>query len=103
MLGAYCIEAREGAFDVAENEVRCTCLDLDIDAPVREHQLNILIVFDDDVSQTSVGRLEETRDSIDVLIEEAAMNSFDSGDLAAVYVERLDGWRVCHLFAASAM
>jgi hypothetical protein len=65
VLGAYCIEACESAFDVAENEVRCTGLDLYVDALVRERQLNILIVFDDDVSQTGDGRFEETGNGIE--------------------------------------
>src|SRR5258708_40370072 len=97
MLGPDRIESRESAVDVAENEVGASRLDLRIDALVREHEFHILVVLDDDVAHTGAGGLKEAGHSVEMLVEEAAMNGFDPGELTTVQIEVLNDCRACHV------
>jgi len=84
VLCANLIEPREGALNIAEDKTRFTRLDLRIDAPFGEHEFNVFVVLDNNVCDTQTRSMEQARRGIEVLIEKATVNSFDTSKLASV-------------------
>jgi hypothetical protein len=78
------IEPRECALNIAEDEARSAGFYLRVDSPPGEYQLDIFVVLDDDVREARTRCAEQACGRVEVLIEEAAMNSFDPSKLTGV-------------------
>lgn len=76
--------------NIAEDQTRFMGFDLGVDPVSWQHQLDIFVVFHNDVCHTRRHRLEQARGGVKVLIEEAAMNSLDASELPCVEVSVVD-------------
>ncbi|WP_293985054.1 hypothetical protein [Sphingobium sp.] len=81
MLLPYFLETLQSARNVARSQFIGTRLDLNINPPVRQNDLNVFVAFDDDPLHPGCSREQQACRAKQVLIEEAAMDCLDPNEL----------------------